>query len=196
MSEVTAVLVGPAGGAGVDGVEAVSVPSLAEVAGAAAAASTPLVWVLRADATPLDGALDALLARRDGPAASLPVNGGGAPVAALLGRFGDVDLAETIETVATRCVPLAHTPVVSLLAEREHVAATAPADVARFGPYAGTEWTARLFAGRRALLVTGSRVRVDGGAGAGSTPHALRMARAGVWRRGEIVRELRRALVG
>lgn len=197
MSSVTAVIVGPPLGgppAGVADVAGVSL--LCGVTRAARAARTPLVWLLDGAAAPEPGALAALLEHAgEGPAASLPVGPGGAPVGPLLGRFRDGDPAEAIDTVARRCVPLAHVPVVSLLVEREAVAAaTAPAG-ARLGPYAGTAWTAGLFAGRRALLVTASRVRAPEPP-AGTPAQALRMARTGVWGRAELVRELRRALTG
>jgi hypothetical protein len=197
MSDVTAVIVAARGaGARPGGVAAVAqAPTLAGITAAARAARTPLVWLLRDDAEPQDGALEALLAHSGSPAASLPVGPDGAPVTELLGRYADVGVTEVLAAAQARRVPLRHTAVVSLLAERELVAGLDPPDVRRLGPYAGHEWTARLFARSAGMLVPASRVRVAPPSDRAPAA-ALRMAGTGVWRRGEMLRELYRALAG
>jgi hypothetical protein len=158
-----------------------------------AEATTALVWLLDADAEPADDALAALLDHAPGPAAALPVDAAGHPVKPLMGRVTESDDEGILAAVARRCLPLRHIPVTSLLVERELALAPDPPDPDRFGWYAGDEWTARLFALRRGVLVPASRVRVDGAA-AGSPVHALRAARSAGWRNGETARELHRSI--
>jgi hypothetical protein len=199
VSDLAALVIGPgperlrdrvAGSA----VEVHAVPSLAELREAAAGARAPRLWLLDAGASPLEGALEALLAQPDDPAVSLPVDDRGTPVEPVLGRFTEGDLPGILAAVSSRRVPLRHTHVVSILIGRETVLEHAPPDPGRFGLYAGTEWTARVFAGRPGMLVPASRVRVAAPVG-GSLVAAMRMARTGVWRRGETVRELQRSVV-
>jgi hypothetical protein len=182
MSEPTRLVIG-----------SVEVPTPADVREAARAATTPLVWILDAGAEALPEALAPLLAAATAPAVSLPVDEAGAPVERLIGRYADEDDDEVVDAVATRRVPLRHTHLVSLVVERELVLALDPPDVARFGPYAGPEWTARLFDRRRGFLVPASRVQVTESPPAAALP-ALRVMRTGAWRRGETVREVVRAL--
>jgi hypothetical protein len=70
----------------------------------------------------------------------------------------------------------------------------APPDPAALGRYAGTEWTARVFARRSGMLVPASTVRPSDWR-PGTPRDAVRMARTGVWRRGETLRELQRSVV-
>jgi hypothetical protein len=195
MSEVTAVILGAAGrrpaAGGVAGV--VELPSLDALARTAREIATGLLWLLDASAQPSEQTLPALLEHAAAPAASLPVDDRDEPVEPLLGRFTESDVPGLLGAVANRCVPLRHTYLISLLVERDLVTALAPPDPGRFGRYAGSEWTARLFARRRGVLVPASRVRV-GALAARAVGPALRMARTGVWRRGETLRELQRAL--
>jgi hypothetical protein len=199
MSEVTAIVIGrrattsPPPGDGVAGV--LPVPALDAVAGAARSAPTRLVWLL--DASALAGAetLAALRRNADAPAVSLPVDAGDQPVDGLVGAFAADDAGRVLDEVARHRVPLRHAPVISLLAERDLVAGLAPARVGRYRCYAGLEWTARLFAGRPGVLVPDSRVRVPGLPRPAVMP-AVRLARDGVWGRGDIARELRRAVRG
>jgi hypothetical protein len=170
---------------------AVGGPSLAEVRDAAERASTPLLWLVDSSATPLDDALEALLRHAGDPAASLPVDERGAPVEAMVGGYADSDAAAVLDAVSARRAPLRHTWVVSLLVARELVLQHAPPDPGRFGPYAGSEWTARVFAGRPGMLVPESRVRVAR-VPAASPLHALRMMRAGAWGKGDTLREVHR----
>lgn len=156
-------------------------------------ARTPLVWLLAADASPLEDALAALLERSQGPAASLPVDAHGRPVRALMGRAEESDPEATLDAIRRRSVPLRHVALTSLLVERDAVLELDAPDPGRFGWYAGAEWTARLFARRPGLLVPASRVRVDG-CPSGSPLHVLRAARSAGWRRGETVRELHRSV--
>lgn len=199
MSDVAAVVIGPEpervrGLVERSVAEVVAVPSLAELTGAAARVRAPLVWLLDSAATPSDGALDALLEQGHDPAVSLPVDDSGSPAEPELGRFTESDVPGILDAVSARRVPLRHTYVISMLVRAETVRAQRPPDPARFGRYAGSEWTARLFAGRPGMLVPASRVGV-GPRARGSLPDALRMARTGVWRRGEAVRELERSLL-
>jgi hypothetical protein len=196
MSDVTAVVFGatgrPPAGAGVASVA--EVPSLDALARAAREAATALLWLLDANAQPSAETLPALLEHAEAPAASLPVDERGEPVEPLLGRFTESDVPGILSAVANRCVPLRHTYLISLLVERDLVTELAPPDPQRFGRYAGSEWTARLFARRRGMLVPASRVRIGALAARAPGP-ALRMAQTGVWRRGETLRELQRALL-
>ena len=159
----------------------------------AAAASEALVWVLDPSATPEDGALDALREHAPTPAASMPVDAAGRAVTPLLGRVEEGDQEAILEAVRRRSLPLRHIHPTSLLVERELVLDLVPPDPARFGWYAGSEWTARLFTRCGGVLVPGSRVRVDG-ASTGSPADLLRAARSAGWRRGETVRELHRSI--
>ena len=194
MSDVTAVILGAAGRPAAGGVASVvAVPSLDALARVAGQTATGLLWLLDSRAQPSQDTLPALLEHVEAPAASLPVDERGEPAEPLLGRFTESDVPGVLSAVANRRVPLRHTYLLSLLVERELVTALAPPDPDRFGRYAGSEWTARLFAQRRGMLVPASRVRVGALAARAPGP-ALRMARAGVWRRGETLRELQRVL--
>ena len=167
--------------------------SLRAVRQATAAAPTPLVWLLDAGAVPAEGALAALLAHAPGPAVSLPVDRAGAAVEALMGRITESDAPGILDAVGRHRLPLRHAHVTSLLVERDLVLELSPPDPARFGWYAGREWTARLFARRPGWLVPGSRVEVRDGT-AGAPIHVLRTARSAGWRGGETLRELQRSV--
>ena len=166
--------------------------SLAELHDAASAAPTPLLWLVDARATPAPDALDALQAAGTTPAVSLPVDRGGVAVERLLGRFTGDDEA-LVAAAQRRQVPLRHTHVVSMLVEREAALAIAPPDPARFGAYAGSEWTDRLFARCGGMLIPASVV-LAGPEPRPSPRAALRTMRAGAWRRRETLRELSRGL--
>lgn len=163
------------------------------VQAAAARAPTPLLWLLDRSVAPARDALAVLLEHAPGPAASLPVDREGNPVVALMGRITESDTPGILDAVSRHRLPLRHTHVTSLLLERDLVLELAPPDPRRFGWYAGAEWTARLFARRRGMLVPASRVTVDR-VTAGSPLHALRTARRAGWRKGETLRELHRAV--
>jgi hypothetical protein len=158
-------------------------------------ADRDLIWLLGPGVRPLPGALEALLDARHVPAASLPVGTTGEPLESAVGRFVEHDPALLLDAARERRVPLRHAPVTSLLVRRETVLATAPPDPARFGGYAGDEWTGRVFALAPAMLVPASRVHVAP-APPGSALHALRAARAGGWGRGQTLRELARGVTG
>jgi hypothetical protein len=179
MSDVTTIAVDP--------------ESLDAVCAQAADAPTPLLWLLDTDATPSDDALGELLRHAPGPAASLPVDAQDRPIEALMGRITESDAPGILQAVARHRLPLRHAPVTSLLVERELVLDVPPPDPRRFGWYAGAEWTARLFAHRRGMLVPASRVRMDD-CPAGSPLHLLRAARSAGWRKGETLRELHRSV--
>ena len=179
MSEVTTIRVG-----------AESLPSVREMVSGVA---TPLVWLLDLGASASEDTLAALLQHAPGPAASLPVDVLGRPIEALMGRVTETDVAGILEAVERHRLPLRHTHVTSLLIERDLVLDLPPPDPRRFGWYAGAEWTARLFARRRGMLVPASQVRVDH-CPAGSPLHALRVARSARWPVGETLRELRRSV--
>jgi hypothetical protein len=173
----------------------VTVASLADLGEAAERASTELLWLLDAGAIPTQATLPALLDAGHVPAASLPVDGAGAVCEAAVGRFVETEPAALLDAARARVVPLRHTFVTSLLVARSSVTELAPPDPARFGPYAGTEWTGRLFARHPAVLVPASRIRV--GALDRATPlQAVRAARAGRWGSGETLRELYRSVAG
>lgn len=199
MSDVAVVVIG--GGSewarALDGewpAEVVAVASLAEVRDAALSARAPLLWLLNSEAAPSGDALAVLVEDGSVPAVSLPVDDRGAPVDTALGRFVESDVGAVLDEARRRRVPMRHTSVVSLLVARDAVAGLDPPDPARFGRYAGSEWTARLFARHPGMLVARSRVTLRS-AEPGSPLEALRMARSGVWGRGETLRELHRSVV-
>jgi hypothetical protein len=171
-------------------VRAGSLESLREIA---AGAAMPLLWILDVGATASEDTLAALLDHAPEPAASLPVDALGRPVKPLMGRVTESDRAGILEAVERHCLPLRHIHVTSLLVERDLVLDLPPPDPRRFGWYAGAEWTARLFARRRGMLVPASRVRVDT-VPTGSPLHVLRAARSAKWRKGETLRELHRSI--
>jgi hypothetical protein len=198
MSDVAALVYGTGGGPAARAAagavaEVLEVPSLSELTAAARRASAPFVWVLWSRAEPAGDALAALRGHGDGPRVSLPVGRDGGPVEALVGRVADGDAGRILDGVAARTLPLRHAPVISMLLPRAAVIDAAPPEPGRFGPYAGSVWTARLFAREPGTLVTGSAVRVDD-LPAVSLRHAVRTARSGAWRRGEAAREVAHAL--
>jgi hypothetical protein len=200
MSDVTAIVFGPADGpapgpAVATGQEVVRVPSLDAVTAASRAATTSRVWLLDVRAQPTADTLAVMSRHADATAVSLPVDEAGAPVEPLLVGFAHRDVELLLGEAQRHRVPLRHAYVLSLLADRRLVADADPPRTARFGRHAGLEWTARLFASVPGVLVPDSRVRV----GAWAPPtvlHAARLMRAGVWGRGDVARELRRALGG
>ena len=193
MSDVTALVVGTRDADAPGAAHVVAVARADDLAAAARAATTELVWILDAAAIASATTLPALLVHAGRPAASLPVGGDDRPVERLIGRFAGDEDAAVLDDVAQRRVPLRHTPLVSLLADRALVAATHPPRTAVFGRYAGSEWTARLFAAGPGVLVPASRVRAAAPAGADPL-RAVRAMRAGAWSRGDVLRELRRAV--
>ena len=180
--------------AGNRAVEIVTAGFLGDIRDAALRAEAPFLWLLDSTATPSEGALDALVDHAHQPAVSLPVDDRDAPVEWLVGRFAEADLARLVDAVNDRRVPLRHTYVISMLIRREVVIEHAPPDPERFGRYAGSEWTARVFASTPGMLVPESKVRV-GHLAPGSPRHAMRMACTGVWGRGETLRELHRSVL-
>ena len=202
MTGVAALLIGSEPGEGAldlaahDVSEAIPVPSLAALVDAARSTTAPLLWIVDSAAEPTDGALEALLAADVLPAVSVPLGADGRPIEALIGRFADTDSEQVLGAVQKRQMPLRHTRVVSMLVERESVLALGPPDPVRFGDYAGSEWTARLFTRRPGMLVTASKVRVPATSPRAGLVRALRMARTGSWRRGETLRELHRSVTG
>ena len=197
MSEVTVISIGTRSEPVPESDQAavIAIAGLGELRDAAARAATPLVWLLDASATPSSATLPALLEHADAPAASLPVDSDGVPIETALGRIDDGDVDAVLGRILERRVPLRHTTVTSLLLARELAVGVPPPDPDRFGRYAGTEWTARVFARHAGMLVPASRVRLDAPR-AGSPLAAVRMARSGAWRRGESLRELHRATLG
>lgn len=196
MSDVTAISIGPGPHAIPSGglADIVAIAGLGSLHDAAGRCGTKLLWLVDARAVPSRTTLPALLEHADAPASSTPVDARGSLVQAAAGRVADDDPELLLERVAEHRAPLRHTTVTSLLIERELVTSIAPPDSRRFGAYAGTEWTARVFARRRGMLVPASRVLVEG-APAGSPIHVLRTARSARWRRGETVRELQRSVM-
>ena len=166
-----------------------------DVREAAARAATELLWLLDPTAEPTPDTLPALIKAGHVPAASLPVDADGEPVEWAVGRFETDAPAALLEAARARRVPLRHTFVTSLLVDRHSVLDTEPPDPARFGRYAGSEWTARLFAVHPAVLVPASTVRIAGSS-RGAPLDALRAARAAGWGCGETLRELYRSVAG
>jgi hypothetical protein len=170
----------------------IEIGSLAELPVAARRATTRWLWLVDASAVPAPDALPALLAHADRPAVSLPVDAQGITVEPLIGRFTEADVPGILDAVRRRSVPLRHAHVISLLVARELATALGAPDPSTFGPWAGTEWTARLFARERGMLVPASRVCAAPPARP-SAAQVLRMARTGVWHRGELLREVHRS---
>ena len=199
MTELTRVLIGssvtsPDGdGETADGMATVTIASANQLREAAEAATTSLLWIVDGAAKPLADALPSLLGAGTTPAASLPVDDAGVAVETLIGRFADDDDDALVAAAGRRQIPIRHTHLLSLLVDREPVLRLDPPDPGRFGPYAGSEWTARLFALGGGVLVPASRVQASGAARA-SALSAMRVMRSGAWRRGETLRELTRAL--
>lgn len=199
MKRVTALVIGPRddrpGAIGPAAPsEVVPVASIGALVDRAREAATPWLWLIDSRAEPAADALDVLLDAGCDLAAGLPVDGAGQPVEALLGRFTEADVPAILDSLPRNRVPLRHTYVTSLLARREAILGERPPDPARFGRYAGSEWTWRLFARQPGMLIPHSRVRAPILA-PGHPAHAVRMARAGVWGRGEALRELHRIVV-
>lgn len=193
MSDVTALLVGPRGVAPPGAAQVAQLARADDLADAARAAKTELVWILAGGSIASPTTLPALLAHAGRPAASLPVDAEGRPVERLLGRFAGDEDATVLDEIAQRRVPLRHTPLVSLLAERALVARIDPPRTGVFGRYAGSEWSARLFAASAGVLVPASRVRASAPTGADPL-RAVRTMRSGAWSHGDVLRELRRAV--
>lgn len=175
--------------------DVVALPSEDGLRDAATNLRAPFLWVIGQGTSPSRAALAPILGRAGRPAASLPVDGLGTPVDACIGRFVESDVEALLDGAMRREVPLRYTRLVSLLVAREHVLDLAPPDSRRFGPYAGLEWTARLFARRGGVLVPESQVRVPTPP-PGSARHIARLAGTGVLRKREALRELQRVLTG
>ena len=195
MREVETLVVGPRADCerALAGRPHVKIASSAALPDAARASSAELLWILDAGARPSERTLAALLESGRDPAASLPVDGAGRPVEEAIGRFVENDAELLLRMAAERCVPLRHTTLTSLLAERLLVADEPPPDPRRFGAHAASEWTARLFARSPGVLVPASTVEV-GRPAPGSPAEAMRAARAAGWGKGESLRALQRSL--
>jgi hypothetical protein len=165
--------------------------TLAQLRAAAEAAESELLWLLDEDAEPDSATLPALLEAGHVPVASLPLGAaGGEPLEAAVGRFATAEPAALLEAAQARYVPLRHAFLTSLLVARASVLELDPPDPARFGRWAGSEWTARLFARHPGRLVPASTVRVRPPARDREPLAALRAARAAQWGRGETLRAL------
>jgi hypothetical protein len=162
---------------------------LARLRADAEAAASELLWLVDEAATTTDETLPALIESGLVPAASLPVDERGEPVEAAVGRFAATEPALLLEAAQRHHVPLRYTVVTSLLVTRASVVEIAPPDPSRFGSWAGSEWTGRLFARHPGALVPASRVQVRAPA-RGAPAAALRTARAAGWGRGETLRAL------
>jgi hypothetical protein len=167
----------------------VSAGSLGQLRTLAASSEAGLLWLVDEAAVPAPDALPALFDCGRVPAVSLPVDERGEPFEAAVGRFVTADPAALLDAARQHYVPLRHTLVTSLLVDRASVLDIAAPDPSRFGSWAGSEWTARLFARHPGSLVPASRVQVR--APAPAAPVAtLRTARAAGWGRGETLRAL------
>ena len=195
MTGITKLVVGASGNIGGVAGDAIRLTSLADLLRATAQVSDDLLWITDAEARPAPGALEALVESGATPAVSMPVDRRGFPIERLLGRFGDVGDEEFLHAVSNRQLPLRHTRMASMLVERLSILEVAPPDPMRFGSYAATEWTARLFARHPGTLVTASRVAMPPPPPS-TISSAIRMSRARVWRRGETLRELYGAVRG
>lgn len=198
MSDVTAVVIGARAperhelpGKGV--AEVMHVGSLAEARAAASQAQTTRLWFVDGRAVPSRTALEELTSTPTAqPAVSLPVDSRGRPVEPLMGRFTESDARGILEAMTSSRAPLRHTHIVSALFPRDLVLGHSAPDPARFGSYAGDEWTARLFADCPGMLVPASTVLADARP-SGSPAQALRMLRTGTWAKWEALREVLRS---
>ena len=140
------------------------------------------LWIVDGAARPEPGALEALLAVADAAPllVSLPVGS-----EAALPRGAEADTAGLIAAVGRGLVPIRHAEAYSLLVDASAVDAPEPG----YGTLTARAWTARVLRRRPGYLVTASRVHVAPPPAA--DPRAvLRMARAGLFTRGETVRAL------
>ncbi len=174
--------------------DAVRAPDIAAARDLAARAAPGLAWLVASGAGVSEATLAALRPHGPAPAASLVVDERGQPVQTLLGRLLD-DKAGLVAAAARRSVPLRHVPVVSLLVDCALVAELPGPDIGRFGTYAGSEWTARLFARSPGVLACTS-VAVMAARARPPLHDLARMARSGVWRRAELPGEVYRAVAG
>jgi hypothetical protein len=96
------------------------------------------------------------------------------------------------ETVREGRVPIRHAPLVHTLVAADAVRARGGPQLARYGPYAGAEWTARLLAGGLGWWATRSVAVIDPcpPAAAPSLVHRLRMLRSAAWTAAEALEEL------
>jgi hypothetical protein len=195
MMDVSAIVVGAVGTPALPAVaDVVRAHSPADLCDAAMGARCELVWLVDATAKPNERTLASLLSAHESPVVSLPVDRDGSPLERLLGRFIEDDPPALVEAATRRRVPLRHTAIVSLLMTRDTLLAHSPPDPARFGWYAGSEWTARVFARDGGELVPESVVTAADAPFPPSVAEVVRMSRSGVWARGEMLRELHRCV--
>ena len=194
MDGVTTLIIGERPSGVQSSLAAAVVPSLGGVKDAALRAATPLLWVLAGDAVPDDRALESLSARgARSPAVSLPLTAAGRPADAWIGTFADDELAALLAAARERRAPLRFTPVYSLLVRRELVISHERPDDARFGPYAGIEWTARLFSDTPGMLVPESTVTMPQRRRPLAPSALLRLGTRSALRRIDLLRQIRLA---
>lgn len=162
--------------------------------GEALRSGAELLWWL--EGVPAPGALGRLLEVARSPGAppvvtGLVVDGAGRPVDRLTPRGKQLDIEALLGSAAQRRLPVRYAELAHTLVARAAVERHGP-PLVRYGRYAAQEWTARILAGGSGWLVPASRATVeddrDPPGGVRDLPATLRMARTGVWSRGEVMR--------
>ena len=172
----------------------------------ALATEAPWLWFLAPGARPREDALDVLLAAvaPEGAApptvlAGLLVDEHGVPLERDLQATPQLDAEAAVELVRHRLLPIRSAGFQHCLVARASFDRHGLPDHARFGPYAGHEWTARVLGDSAGYLVAASVVELAAGAAPTGSfaqlPAAVRMLRTGAWSRGDAVRALRRAVL-
>jgi hypothetical protein len=165
---------------------------------AAFASRAPWIWLLGARAAPRPDALECLLEcaapAGERPAsllAGMVLDPDGAPVGRDLPAGGGRSLADVVRLTARSLLPIRHATFANCLVARECLEREGLPDVARYGPYAAAEWSARALRGGAGYFVPASVVVLERGPARPrapalrSIPALVRMTRTGTWTRGE-----------
>jgi len=189
---VVAVVAGPPGAA----LDHARLEGVASGPGALARAATTgadWLWLLAAGALPREDALPRLLdavAPSGEPAAALvagmALDGAGRALEDLLPAPDRSDAAAVLRLAALRLCPVRHASFANTLVRRDAFARLGLPDERAYGPYAPVAWTARLLRDEPGRLCPASVVTIASRAHPKATLAAtVRMARSGVWTRGE-----------
>lgn len=189
---VLAVVAAPAG-AELDGAALAGVVTGPGALTRAVATDAEWLWLLAAGARPAQDALarllDAVAPAGEPPAAlvaGMVLDEAGRPLEALLPAPDRSDPAAVLRLAALRLCPVRHAPFANALVRRDAFARLGLPDERTYGPYAPSQWTARLLRDEPGRLCPASVVTVDTDAQPRATLAAtVRMARSGVWTRGE-----------
>lgn len=151
------------------------------------------VWFVHAHVQPEPTTLERLLEASQDEfgecvvTAGLVLDGGGRAVRAALPRLSERRTDAMADAVAVGRLPIRYATLAHTLVRTDAARATAPPDLATYGPYADAEWTARLLRGGRGWFATGGAAiaRAPLPSSDGSLRHKLRMLRTPTWSRSE-----------